>query len=165
MIIWFWSVLLAWLDYIYVYKYIVMHRQIRFVLSELISVVRQARFRELGSKPGWLKRQSKILPLSHKETNASGGNLNGYESQLLLFIYIRLYIYIYIYIYIYCEILGIRIFLFLIKCDWQVFAVAILTAFSYPIYQPLRSGRIWHKVNFLAEFDRFEFRVFLLLVA
>ena len=23
--------------------------------------------------------------------------------------------------------------------------------------QPLRSGRIWHKVNFLAEFNRFEF--------
>ena len=31
------------------------------------------------------------------------------------------------------------------------------------IYQPLRSGRIWHKVNFYAEFNRFEFRVFLLL--
>ena len=29
--------------------------------------------------------------------------------------------------------------------------------------QPLRSGRIWHKVNFLVEFNRFEFRVFLLL--
>ena len=26
--------------------------------------------------------------------------------------------------------------------------------------QPLRSGRIWHKVNFEAEFNRFEFRVF-----
>ena len=50
----------------------------------------QARFPKLGSKPGWLKRQSKILPLSHKETNASEGNLNGYESQLLLFSYIRL---------------------------------------------------------------------------
>ena len=34
---------------------------------------------------------------------------------------------------------------------------------KYPIYQPLRSGRIWHKVNFLAEFNRFEFRAFLLL--
>ena len=31
------------------------------------------------------------------------------------------------------------------------------------IYQPLRSSRIWHKVNFKAEFNRFEFRVFLLL--
>ena len=31
------------------------------------------------------------------------------------------------------------------------------------IYQPLHSGRIWHKVNFLAEFNRFEFTVFLLL--
>ena len=28
--------------------------------------------------------------------------------------------------------------------------------------QPLRSGRIWHNVNSLAEFNRFEFRVFLL---
>ena len=26
-----------------------------------------------------------------------------------------------------------------------------------PIYQPLRSGRIWHKVKFYAEFNRFEF--------
>ena len=32
-----------------------------------------------------------------------------------------------------------------------------------PIYQPLHSGRIWHKVNFWAEFIRFEFRVLLLL--
>ena len=32
------------------------------------------------------------------------------------------------------------------------------------IYQPLRTSRIWHKVNFFkAEFNRFEFRVFLLL--
>ena len=31
------------------------------------------------------------------------------------------------------------------------------------IYQPLRSGRIWHEVNFQAEFNKFEFRVFLLL--
>ena len=31
------------------------------------------------------------------------------------------------------------------------------------IYQPLNSGRIWHKVHFQAEFNRFEFRVFLLL--
>ena len=30
-------------------------------------------------------------------------------------------------------------------------------------YQLLRSGKIWHKVNFQAEFNRFEFRVFLLL--
>ena len=31
------------------------------------------------------------------------------------------------------------------------------------IYQPLSSSRIWHKVNFYAEFNRFEFRIFLLL--
>ena len=29
--------------------------------------------------------------------------------------------------------------------------------------QPLHSGRIWHEVSFLAEFNWFEFRVFLLL--
>ena len=28
---------------------------------------------------------------------------------------------------------------------------------GYQIYQPLRSGRIWHKVNLWAEFTRFEF--------
>ena len=28
-------------------------------------LARQARFQKLGSKPGWLKRQSKILPLSY----------------------------------------------------------------------------------------------------
>ena len=32
-----------------------------------------------------------------------------------------------------------------------------------PIYQPLRSGRIWHKVKFLSGVNRFEFKVFLLL--
>ena len=46
--------------------YIVIHRQICFVLSELISVDRQARFPKLGSKPGWFKRQSKILPLGRQ---------------------------------------------------------------------------------------------------
>ena len=35
--------------------------------------------------------------------------------------------------------------------------------FWHHIYQPLRSGKIWHKFNFWAEFNRFEFRVFLLL--
>ena len=75
----------------YIYNiYIVIHRQICFVLSELISVARQARFPKLGSKPGWLKHQSKILPLSHEEASASEVNLNSYESQLLLFTYIRL---------------------------------------------------------------------------
>ena len=40
----------------------------------------------------------------------------------------------------------------------------ILTQFlEYHIYQPLHSDMIWHKVNFKAEFNRFEFRVFLLL--
>ena len=53
-------------------------------------MAKQDRFQKLGSKPGWLKRQSKILPLSHEETSESEGNLNGYESQLLLFTYIRL---------------------------------------------------------------------------
>ena len=70
--------------------HIVIHRQICFVLSKLFSVVRQVWFPKLGSKPGWLKRQSKILPLSHEETSASEGNLNAYVSQLFLFTYIRL---------------------------------------------------------------------------
>ena len=51
--------------------YIVIHRQTCFVLSELFSVARQARFLKLGSKPGWLKRQSKNIPLSHEETGAN----------------------------------------------------------------------------------------------
>ena len=80
----------SYLIYIYIYIYIVIHRQICFVLSELISVARQARFLNLGSKPCWLKHQSKILPLSHEETSTSKVNLNGYESQLLLLTYIRL---------------------------------------------------------------------------
>ena len=70
--------------------YIVIHIQIYFVLSEFMSVARQARSPKLRSKPGWLKHQSKFLPLSHEETSAIEGNLNGYESQLLLFTYIHL---------------------------------------------------------------------------
>ena len=58
--------------------------------TELFSVARQASFPKLGSKSGWLKRQLKILLLSHEETSASEVNLNGYESHLLLFTYIRL---------------------------------------------------------------------------
>ena len=63
---------------IYIYIYIVIHGQICFVLSELISVARQARFPKLGSKPGWLKCQSKILTLSHEEASPSEVNLNCY---------------------------------------------------------------------------------------
>ena len=37
--------------YIYIYTYIVILRQICFVLSELISVARHTRFPQLGSKP------------------------------------------------------------------------------------------------------------------
>ena len=76
--------------YIYIYIYIVIHRQTCFVLSELFNEATQARFPKLTTKPGWPKRQSKILPLSHEEISASEGNLNGYESQLLWFTYIRL---------------------------------------------------------------------------
>ena len=72
----------------FIYK--VIHRQICFVLSEIFSVARQTWFPKLGSKPGWLNRQAKILPLSHEETRASEGNLNAYASHLFLFIYIRL---------------------------------------------------------------------------
>ena len=64
--------------------YIVM--QTCFVQSEVFSVVTQARFSKLESKPGWLK----ILPLSNEETSASEGILNAYVSHLFLFTYIRL---------------------------------------------------------------------------
>ena len=47
-----------------IYIYIYCHPPIDcFVLSELFSVARQARFPKLGSKPGWLERQFKVLPL------------------------------------------------------------------------------------------------------
>ena len=91
---WWWSVwfihLSTYFYYIYIYIYIVIHRQTCFVLSELFSVARQDRFPMLGSKPDWLKRQCKILPLGHEETSASEGNLNAYASHLFLFTYIRL---------------------------------------------------------------------------
>ena len=47
----------------YIYIYIVIHRQICFVLSELISVARHISFLQTGSKPSWLKRQAKPLTL------------------------------------------------------------------------------------------------------
>ena len=46
--------------------------------------------RSWDGKPGWLKRQSKFLPLSHEETSAIEGNLNAYVSHLFLFKYIPL---------------------------------------------------------------------------
>ena len=51
--------------------YIVIHRQICLFLSELISVARHTSFPWLESKPGWLKRQSKPLALSHEESVAA----------------------------------------------------------------------------------------------
>ena len=73
----------------HIYIYIVIHRETCFLLSELFSVARLARFPKLGSKPGWLKRQSKILPLSHEETSANEGNLNAYVSHFFVYIYPR----------------------------------------------------------------------------
>ena len=58
-----------------------------YVVSRLFNVARQARFPKLGSKPGWLKRQSEILPLSHEETSASEGNFNAYITFVLFYIY------------------------------------------------------------------------------
>ena len=77
--------------HIYIYIYIYCHPQTDLFRSIILfSVARQAKFLKLGSKSCWLKRQSKILPLSHKETSASKGNLNTYVSHLFLFTYIRL---------------------------------------------------------------------------
>ena len=70
--------------HIYIYIYIYCHPQTDcLVASQLFSVARHARFPKLGSRPGWLKFQSKILPLSLKETSANEGNLNAYVSHLL----------------------------------------------------------------------------------
>ena len=71
-------------------KYIYIYCYPQTDLSELFRVTRQARFPKLGSKPGQLKRHSKILPLSHEETSESLGNLNAYVSHLFLFTYICL---------------------------------------------------------------------------
>ena len=76
--------------YIHIYTYIVIHRHTCFVLPELLGVARQSRFPKLGSWPGWLKRQSNNLPLSHEETSARQGNLNAYVSHLFLLTCIRL---------------------------------------------------------------------------
>ena len=70
------------------YIYIVIHSLFRS--SELFNGARQAKFPKLGSRPGWLKSQSKILPLNHEENRESEGNLNAYISHLFLFTYIRL---------------------------------------------------------------------------
>ena len=43
--------------------YIVIHRQLCFVLSEIVSVTRHISFPYLGSKPGRLKCHSKFLTI------------------------------------------------------------------------------------------------------
>ena len=95
-----------------------------FVVSQFFSAARHARFPKLGSKPGWLKRQSKILPLSHEETSANKENLNAYVSHVL-FTYICLtatessiYIYIYIYIYTHKAVLKILYDGITWRCQW-----------------------------------------------
>ena len=47
---------------IYIYIFIVIHRQICFVQSEHFSEAWHISFPELEAKPGWLKRQSKLQP-------------------------------------------------------------------------------------------------------
>ena len=71
-----------------IYIYMVIHRQISFVLSEPFSVGREDRFPKLGSKPCWFKCQSKVLPLSYEENSASEGNLNAYVSDFFFFLHI-----------------------------------------------------------------------------
>ena len=60
-----------------------------FVVSQLFSVARHTRFSKLGSKPGWLIHQPKILPHSYEETSISEGALNAYVSLFVLCICIR----------------------------------------------------------------------------
>ena len=54
-----------------IYIYIVIHRQICFVQSELIIVARYTCFQSLWSKPSWLKRPSKPRTLNHEEPVAA----------------------------------------------------------------------------------------------
>ena len=49
------------------------------------------------------------------------------------------------------------------RCEWVMWVWPIRSLEIIHIYQPLRSGRIRHKVSFKAEFNRLEFRVLLLL--
>ena len=107
--------------------YIVIHSQICFAPLELFGVTR---FPKLGSKPCWLRRQSKILVLGHEETSTSEGNfkrwcitidflfyiclLNGYQEEPCITLMATYLLHslessilqgciIYIYIYIYGE--------------------------------------------------------------
>ena len=66
--------------YIYIYTYI--HPQTDyFVVSQLFRVTRQARFPKLGSRPDWIKLESEILPLSHKEVVS----INLFSRRILLY--------------------------------------------------------------------------------
>ena len=60
---------------------------------------------------------------------------------------------------------GIFVFLTVSDANPLVERAAFFYIYSLAnlIYPPLHSGRIWHKVDFYAEFNRFEFRVILLL--
>ena len=88
----------------YIYIYIVFHRQICFVLSELFSVARHTSFPELGPKPDWVKHQSK--PLTIQARGAISYELNFKRLWITItIVYIHPFngyrdlIYIYIYIY------------------------------------------------------------------
>ena len=134
--------------YIYIYIYIIIHRQICFVPSELSSAARHISFPYLGSKPGWLKRQSKPRGASSSEVNFKRlwititivyihpfngyRDLNSYMKRLAINangntipsfageLNPTLYIYIYIYIYIY----SIYIYIYT-KYIWLVSAIVV----------------------------------------
>ena len=58
---------------------------------------------------------------------------------------------------------GCNLFYFLNWSDEVLLKIILEFLIHIHIYQPLHLGRIWHKVNFLVEFNKFEFRLFLLL--
>ena len=60
------------------------------------------------------------------------------------------------------ERLGEYIKVILVKLSFLNTERILAVSYNH-IYQPLRSGRIWHKVNFYVEFNMLEFRVSLLL--
>ena len=88
-----------------------------------------------------------------------------YQHDLVIYIYIYIYIYMYYcsYIYIYIYIYYYRLTLLVWNVNkigdidpipkviliFTIFTMSIiLFIFAIHIYQPLRSGNIWHKVNF-----------------
>ena len=119
---WLWSptLLLYIYTYIYIYFFFLPRRDC-FVVSQIFRVARHVRCFKLGSKPGQRYVSRFGFPWYTIILSVSEG---------LCFTYISIYIYI----------IGYR--------RAQFMRRALHLRLCGTIYQPLRSGRVWHKVNF-----------------